>query len=412
VADAVAAIRDGGFVIVTDSADRENEGDLIGAAEMMTPDRVAYLLRRTSGILCVALEADRLDELHIPLMTAQNTDARRTAFTVSVDRRDGTTTGISAADRARTIAALGDPASCGGDFSRPGHVFPLRYQEGGVLCRPGHTEAAVDLARLAGRSPAGVLCEIVNADGTMARRPELEALAAAEGLVTITIDDLIDYRWHHEVLVELVSTTTVPTRHGDFDVYCYRSSVDGAEHLAFVMGDVAAAPDVLVRVHSECVTGDALRSLRCDCGDQLDAAMARVAAAGRGVLVYLRGHEGRAIGLGNKIRAYALQDIGYDTVEANVRLGLPVDNRTYGVAGQILRALKVANVRLLTNNPDKLAAVASFLDTPVTRVPLTGPPRPENIRYLRTKEHKLGHLGAQVTAEPLLAGGNHPTPMP
>jgi 3,4-dihydroxy 2-butanone 4-phosphate synthase/GTP cyclohydrolase II len=388
---AIAAIRRGELVIVSDSTERENEGDLIAAAELVTPELIARMVSMTSGVLCVATEGQRLDELGLPQMVIQNEESQRTAFTVTVDYRHGTTTGISAHDRAATIAALADPRAGSRDFVRPGHVFPLRYREGGVLARAGHTEAAVDLARLAGLQPAGVLCEAVSKDGTMARRAELEQLARDEKLQIITIEDLIAYRWLREQLVERVSSAKLPTAFGNFTATCYRSLVDGTEHLALVFGD-PSGDDVLVRVQSECVTGEVLSSLRCDCGDQLDGAMSRIAAAGRGVVVYLRGHEGRGIGLAEKIRAYSLQDSGYDTVEANLRLGHPVDARTYGVAGQILRDLDVRSSRLLTNNPDKVAAVGPYLPNGVEREPLTGPRRAENLRYLQTKQRRLGHL--------------------
>jgi 3,4-dihydroxy 2-butanone 4-phosphate synthase/GTP cyclohydrolase II len=401
---AIAAIRAGELVIVADSTDRENEGDLIAAAGLVTPELITRMLRHTSGLICVAMKGERLDELGIPLMAVRNTESRRTAFTVSVDARQGTTTGISAADRAATIAALGDPSSQPGDFLQPGHVFPLRYHEGGVLRRPGHTEAAVDLARLAGLAPAGVLCEVVNADGSMARRPQLEALAAAEGLVMITIQDLIEYRWRNEVLIERISSALMPTGYGTFTAHSYLSTVDDVEHIALVMGDVTGPGDVLTRVHSECLTGEALGSLRCDCGEQLQSAMQQVAAEQRGVIVYLRGHEGRGIGLGHKIRAYALQDAGFDTVDANLELGLPVDARTYCVAGQILRDLQATAIRLLTNNPDKCDGLDGYVPGGISRLPMHSPARAENVRYLTTKRRKLGHLPAGVEAR-AAAGG-------
>jgi 3,4-dihydroxy 2-butanone 4-phosphate synthase/GTP cyclohydrolase II len=391
VAEAIAAIRRGEFVVVSDGADRENEGDLIAAAELVTPELIAYMVRRTSGLICVAVDGERLDELGMPLMVRDNTESHGTAFTVSVDHRHGTTTGISAADRAKTIVALADPGATAADFARPGHVFPLRPRPGGVLERPGHTEAAVDLARLAGLRPAGVLCEIANDDGTMARGQQLQELAVAEGLCWITIEELIEYRWVQERLVEHLSTARLPTRFGTFEAHCYRSSVDGTEHLALVMGDPAGT-DVLVRAHSECLTGEVLGSLRCDCGDQLDAALARVASEGRGVVVYLRGHEGRGIGLAAKMQAYALQDQGCDTVEANLRLGYPADGRTYHVAGQILRDLGVTSVRLMTNNPRKQAGLAPYFPDAVEREPHAAALNAENVRYLTTKQHKLGHL--------------------
>jgi 3,4-dihydroxy 2-butanone 4-phosphate synthase/GTP cyclohydrolase II len=322
----------------------------------------------------------------------QNTEGQRTAFTVSVDARTGTTTGISAADRCATVHALIDPTTRSEDLARPGHIFPLRYRDGGVLKRAGHTEAAVDFARLAGCYPAGVLAEIVNDDGTMQRRPELEAFAEQHGLVLVTIADLIRYRNHREKLVRRISEARIPTKHGDFTAHVFQSLLDGAEHLAFVRGEVAGKQNVLVRVHSECLTGDVFGSLRCDCGTQLDEAMARVAEAGEGVVVYLRGHEGRGIGLGHKLRAYSLQDQGRDTVEANIELGFPPDSREYGIGAQILVDLGVTTMRLMTNNPAKYGGIDGYGLEIVDRVPLHTEPNHENIAYLRTKQRKLGHL--------------------
>ncbi len=389
---AIAAITRGELVIVVDDADRENEGDLIMAAEKMTPEAMAFMIRYTSGVICMPVEGERLDELRLPLMVADNTESQRTAFTVSVDARNGTTTGISAADRVTTVHALLDPQTKSDDLARPGHIFPLRYREGGVLKRAGHTEAAVDLARLAGLQPAGVLAEVVNDDGTMARLPELEAFATEHGLVLISIADLIRYRRHREKLVRRVSEARIPTRHGDFIAYVFASILDGAEHLAFVRGDIAGHDNVLVRVHSECLTGDVFGSLRCDCGAQLDAALARVAEEGEGVVVYLRGHEGRGIGLGHKLRAYTLQDEGRDTVEANVDLGLPIDSREYGIGSQILVDLGVTTMRVMTNNPAKYGGLEGYGLEIVERVPLHVEPSAHNIAYLRAKQAKLGHL--------------------
>jgi 3,4-dihydroxy 2-butanone 4-phosphate synthase/GTP cyclohydrolase II len=325
-------------------------------------------------------------------MVANNTESQRTAFTVSVDARHGTTTGISAPDRATTVKALLDPRTRAEDLARPGHIFPLRYREGGVLKRAGHTEAAVDLARLAGCYPAGVLAEVVNDDGTMARLPALQAFAAEHGLQIISIADLIRYRRVREKLVRRVSEARIPTRHGEFTAYVYESLLDGTEHLAFVRGEVAGAPDVLVRVHSECLTGDVFGSRRCDCGVQLDVALGAVAAADRGVVVYLRGHEGRGIGLGHKMRAYSLQDQGRDTVEANVELGFPADSREYGIGSQILVDLGITTMRLMTNNPAKYGGLEGYGLEIVERVPLRIEPNDENISYLRTKQDKLGHF--------------------
>jgi 3,4-dihydroxy 2-butanone 4-phosphate synthase/GTP cyclohydrolase II len=350
------------------------------------------MIRHTSGVICQPLEGDRCDELSLPLMVQNNTEMQRTAFTVSVDARSGTTTGISAADRAATVHALIDRDSRPDDLARPGHIFPLRYREGGVLKRAGHTEAAVDLARLAGLYPSGVLAEVTNDDGTMARLPELERFSAEHGLQLISIADLIRYRRHREKLVRRVSEARIPTRHGDFTAYVFESLLDGTEHLAFVRGEIAGTDDVLVRVHSECLTGDVFGSMRCDCGVQLDSALAQVAAAGRGVVVYLRGHEGRGIGLGHKLRAYSLQDEGRDTVEANVELGFPVDSREYGIGSQILVDLGVTTMRLMTNNPAKYGGLEGYGLEIVERVPLHVAPNHENISYLRAKQEKLGHL--------------------
>jgi len=389
---AIDAIERGEFVVVVDDADRENEGDLIMAAEKVTRESMAFMIRHTSGVICLPLEGPRLDELALPLMVANNTESQRTAFTVSVDAVHGTTTGISAADRATTVKALLDPRTRAEDLARPGHIFPLRYREGGVLKRAGHTEASVDLARLAGCYPAGVLAEVVNDDGTMARLPRLEAFAATHGLQIISIADLIRYRRHREKLIRRVSEARIPTRHGEFTAYVYESLLDGVEHLAFVRGEVAGAGDVLVRVHSECLTGDVFGSLRCDCGVQLDLALERVAAEEQGVVLYLRGHEGRGIGLGHKLRAYSLQDQGRDTVEANVELGFPADSREYGIGSQILVDLGITTMRLMTNNPAKYGGLDGYGLEIVERVPLRTEPNDENISYLRTKQDKLGHL--------------------
>jgi 3,4-dihydroxy 2-butanone 4-phosphate synthase / GTP cyclohydrolase II len=393
VDDAVAAIGRGEMVVVVDDEDRENEGDLVMAAEAATPEKIAFFLAHTSGVICAPLLPERADELDLPLMVAANTEAQRTAFTVSVDARKGTTTGISAADRAATIAALIDPRTRPGDLARPGHIFPLRYRPGGVLKRAGHTEATVDLARAAGLSPAGVLCEIVTEDkSSMARLPELEAFADRHGLHLISIADIIRYRRRTEMLVRRLSEARIPTPAGDRTAYVYESLLDGEQHLALVKGDIAGQPNVLVRVHSECLTGDVFGSLRCDCGPQLHAAMAQIEQEGRGVLVYLRGHEGRGIGLGHKIRAYRLQEEGRDTVDANLDQGLPVDSREYGIGAQMLVDLGVTTMRLLTNNPVKYGGLEGFGLDITERVPLTPSPNPENIEYLRTKRERMGHL--------------------
>jgi 3,4-dihydroxy 2-butanone 4-phosphate synthase/GTP cyclohydrolase II len=379
-------------VIVTDDPDRENEGDLILAADRVTAESLAFMLRHTSGLVCVGVPGDRLDQLELPQMVHENSDAMGTAFTVSVDLKDGTTTGISAADRAATIRALADPSMTPERFARPGHVFPLRYREGGVLKRAGHTEAAVDLARLAGAEPVGTLCEITNEDGTMARGEQLHSLARTHGLAMISIDDLIAYRRRSERLVERTGEARLPTDHGTFRAIAYRSLIDGDEHVAFVAGEVAGPEPVLVRVHSECLTGDAFGSRRCDCGEQLDLALRAIAAEGRGVLVYLRGHEGRGIGLAHKLRAYELQDEGLDTVDANLALGLAADDREYGVGAQILADLGVQRLRLMTNNPSKYHGLAGYGLEIVERLPLLTTPTPTNAAYLAAKRSRMGHL--------------------
>ena len=393
VEEAIAAIGRGEMVVVVDDEDRENEGDLVMAAEAVTPEKIAFFLAHTSGVICVPLESERADRLDLPLMVTGNTEAQRTAFTVSVDVRAGTTTGISAADRAATVAALIDPDTRPNDLNRPGHIFPLRYRAGGVLKRAGHTEATVDLARAAGMAPAGVLCEIVTQDkAEMARLPELERFAKRHGLPLISIAELIRYRLRNEKLVRRVSMARIPMDEGTFTAYVYESVLDGEQHMALVMGDVAGRADVLVRVHSECLTGDVFGSLRCDCGPQLRAAVERIEAEGCGVLIYLRGHEGRGIGLGHKIRAYQLQENGHDTVDANLAQGLPVDSREYGIGAQMLVDLGVTTMRLMTNNPAKYGGLEGFGLDIVERIPLEPSPNPENIEYLRTKRERMGHL--------------------
>lgn len=392
IEDAVAAIARGEIVVVVDDEDRENEGDLIMAAEAVTPEKIAFFVRHTSGVICAPLLGERLDELDIPLMVRDNTESHRTAFTYSVDYVHGTSTGISAADRAATLQALTDPATTPVDLARPGHIFPLRYSEGGVLKRAGHTEAAVDLARMAGLYPAGVLCEIVNDDGTMARVPDLIRFCDEHGLLLVTIAQLIRYRRQNEKLVKRVAEARIPTPWGDFTCYVYESVLDGEQHVAMTRGAVQGEEEVLVRVHSECLTGDVFHSLRCDCGVQLDAAMQKIADEGLGVLVYLRGHEGRGIGIAHKIRAYGLQEEGRDTVEANVELGLPIDSREYGIGAQILNDLGITTMRLMTNNPAKYGGLEGFGLEITERVPVLSAPNPENIGYLRTKREKMGHL--------------------
>jgi 3,4-dihydroxy 2-butanone 4-phosphate synthase / GTP cyclohydrolase II len=389
---AVAEIAAGRAVVVVDDEDRENEGDLVFAAGKATPALLAFMIRWTSGFVCVAVEGATLDRLDIPMMTPHNRERMRTAFTVSVDARNGVTTGISAADRAHTIRVLADSATEPYDLVQPGHVLPLRYRNGGVLARPGHTEASVDLARLAGLTPAGVLCELVNEDGSMMRAPDLRQFADDHSLSMISIADLIRYRRRYESQVERLAQTRMPTTHGTFHAHAYRDTVTSSEHVALVMGDVTDGEPVLVRVHSECLTGDTFGSLRCDCGPQLRAAMAAVAAEGRGVVLYLRGHEGRGIGLAHKLRAYELQDAGRDTVDANLDLGLPADARDYGTGAQILADLGVRSLRLMTNNPTKLAGLEGYGLRVVDRVSLPVSPHLENIRYLRTKRDRMGHV--------------------
>jgi 3,4-dihydroxy 2-butanone 4-phosphate synthase / GTP cyclohydrolase II len=391
VNDLIAAVGKGEMVIMVDDADRENEGDLILAADHADATNIGMMLRHTSGIICISMLGERLDELDLPMMVAKNTDVRRTAFTVSVDARDRTTTGISGADRAATIAALIDPATGPDDLARPGHMYPLRYEPGGVLKRAGHTEAAIDLAVLAGRYPAGVLAEVMNDDGTVAKLPELFEFAREHDLLIGTIADLIAYRRKQEKLVERVVEATIPTAHGDFDAIGFRSLVDDRQHIALVMGDIGDGKDVLVRVHSECLTGDVFGSQRCDCGEQLDLALAKIHAEGRGVLLYIRGHEGRGIGLLNKLAAYELQDQGLDTVDANIDLGLPVDARDYGVGSQILYDLGVRTMRLMTNNPTKRAGIMGYGLEIVDRIPLVTKANPHNRRYLDTKATRMGH---------------------
>ena len=387
----VAAIGKGEMVIMVDDEDRENEGDLIMAAESATQSQIGFMLRHTSGIICLPVVGERLDELDLPMMVARNTDIRRTAFTVSIDAREGTTTGISAGDRWKTIQTVIDPETRPEDLARPGHMYPLRYEPGGVLKRAGHTEAAVDLAELAGRYPAGVLAEVMNDDGTVARLDDLERFAEEHGLLLGTIADLIAYRRQREKLVERVVEARIPTAHGTFNAVGFRSIVDDRQHVALVMGEIGAGDNVLVRVHSECLTGDVFGSLRCDCGDQLDLALARVAGEGRGVVLYIRGHEGRGIGLLHKLAAYRLQDEGLDTVDANVNLGLPVDSRDYGVGAQILYDLGVRSMRLMTNNPTKRAGIEGYGLSIVEQVPLSIEANEENRDYLRTKASRLGH---------------------
>jgi 3,4-dihydroxy 2-butanone 4-phosphate synthase/GTP cyclohydrolase II len=403
---AIADIADGKAVVVVDDESRENEGDIIFAASKATPELMAFTIRHSSGVICVPMPAAMLDRLEIPLMTPHNKDKLRTAYTISVDARDGVSTGISAADRAHTARVLADSATEPWEVTRPGHVFPLRYREGGVLVRRGHTEAAVDLARMAGLTPAGVLVEVVNDDGTMKRGPELREFADEHGLALISIDDLVHHRRRTENHVVRVAETRLPTRHGEFLAFGYRITIDDSEHVALVVGDPAdlrSGVPVLTRVHSECLTGDVFGSERCDCGPQLDEALELIMKEGRGVAVYLRGHEGRGIGLLAKLQAYQLQDGGRDTVDANLDLGLPADARHYGAATQILRDLGIDSVRLLTNNPDKTQSLEAYGIRVTERVPLTPRPNDHNLTYLRTKRDRMGHVlpGLSPLTEPV-----------
>lgn len=401
VEDALRDIAAGKFIVVVDDENRENEGDLIIAADCVTPESIAFMVRYTSGVICCAMQGSDLDRLNLTQMVPNNTDPKNTAFTITCDLKHGTSTGISAADRAKTLLALADPTSLPNDFNRPGHIFPLRYREGGVLKRAGHTEASVDFARLAGCAPVGVLSEIVDdRDGSMARLPQLRLFALQHGLVLTSIADLVMYRRMREKLVQRVGDgpARLPTRYGLFDAYAYRSVLDDVDHVALVVGADAQTPTgpafdgpVLVRVHSECCTGDVFGSLRCDCGPQLDFALREIATTGRGVLVYLRGQEGRGIGLGHKMRAYALQDKGRDTVQANQELGFPVDNREYGIGAQILADLNVSQIILMTNNPAKYSGLGGYGLKIVDRMPVQISPNPENEHYLKTKKQKMGH---------------------
>ena len=392
---AIADIAAGRAIVVVDEASRENEGDIVFAASKATPELLAFTIRYARGLICVPMLGEDLDRLQLPPMTSDNQEHMGTAFTVSVDARHGITTGISAADRARTIRTLVDSATEPYEIVRPGHVFPLRYADGGVLRRPGHTEAAVDLARMAGLTQAGVVAEIFNDDGTMARLPQLRAFADAHGLALISIAQLIEYRRHSELMVHRVVETRLPNEFGEWRALGYLNSVDGTEHVALVLGDVGepgdAGADVLVRMHSECLTGDVFGSRRCDCGAQLTAAMAAIAAEGRGIVLYLRGHEGRGIGLLSKLRAYQLQDGGADTVDANLELGLPADAREYSTGAQILADLGVSSLRLLTNNPAKVRGLSGFGIEVTGRVSLPVTPTAENLRYLMAKRDRLGH---------------------
>ena len=406
IPDAIEAVRLGRIVLVVDDEGRENEGDFIMAAELATPEAMSFIVRQGAGLLCVAIPEDVADRLDLPLMVSRNTDPERTAFAITVDAAVGTTTGISATERALTARVLADPTSSPDSFTRPGHVSVLRARPGGVLQRAGHTEATMDLMRMAGLQPAGILCEVLSQhDAGMARRPELLELARVHDLRIITIADLIRHRRVTESLVTFTASGRIPTQWGEFTCQSYESHVDGLSHLAMVYGDITASPAPLVRVHSECLTGDIFQSQRCDCGDQLSASMERVVKEGCGVVVYLRGHEGRGIGIASKLRAYGLQDEGCDTVDANVQLGLPVDSREYGVGAQILANLGLTKIRLLTNNPRKRGGLEGYGLEVVEQVPLESRPTLENIRYLRTKRDRLGHHLTSLEHPPTIAGG-------
>jgi len=392
VETAVEAVRAGRLIIIVDDEDRENEGDLMVAADKATPEIINFMARHGRGLVCLPLTRERLEELQLPLMVSENTARFQTAFTVSIDAKAGVTTGISAPDRARTVLAAIDPRTKPEDLARPGHVFPLQAVEGGVLSRAGQTEAAVDLARLAGLTPAGVICEVMNEDGTMARRPELEEISRRFDIPILTVAELIRYRMRHETLVRKLEETDLPTSRGHFRIHIYEDLIRGDHHVALVKGDVAGGEPVLVRAHSQCLTGDTFGSVRCDCGEQLRLSMEMIEKEGRGIVLYILNHEGRGIGLVNKIRAYAMQDQGADTVEANRRLGFKPDQRDYGIGAQVLVAIGVRRLRLITNNPRKFVGLTGYGLEIVERVPLEIPPNACNLRYLKTKKEKMGHI--------------------
>jgi 3,4-dihydroxy 2-butanone 4-phosphate synthase/GTP cyclohydrolase II len=392
VETALEAVRAGRMIIIVDDEDRENEGDFMVAAEKATPEIINFMARHGRGLICLPLTRERLEELQLPLMVSENTARFQTAFTISIDAREGVTTGISAQDRARTVLAAVDPATKPDDLARPGHVFPLQAKEGGVLARAGQTEAAVDLARMAGLVPAGVICEVMNEDGSMARRPQLEEVSRRFDIPILTIADLIRYRMKHETLVRKLEETDLPTSRGHFRLHVYEDTINGEHHVALVKGVVGGSTPTLVRAHSQCLTGDTFGSARCDCGEQLRLSMEMIEKEGRGVVLYILNHEGRGIGLANKIKAYAMQDKGVDTVEANRKLGFKPDQRDYGIGAQILVALGVRRLRLITNNPRKFVGLTGYGLEIVERVPLEVPPNACNLRYLKTKKEKMGHI--------------------
>ena len=391
IEEAIKDIKDGKFVIIVDDEDRENEGDLAIAAEKVSTEAVNFMVKHARGLVCLPIKGERLDELEIPMMVSHNTSRYETAFTVSIEAKHGVTTGISAKDRAETIKAVINPETKASDIARPGHIFPLRAKEGGVLVRAGHTEAIVDLAKLAGLYPAGVICEVMSEDGSMAKLPELKELADQFGIKIVSIADLITYRRRHEKLVRCVAEAKLPTKYGEFKILAYKSDMDADQHVALVMGDIESDEPVLVRVHSECLTGDVFGSLRCDCGEQIDMALEMIAEEKRGVLLYMR-QEGRGIGIHNKISAYYLQDNGMDTVEANLSLGFPADLRDYGIGAQILNDLKLNKIKLLTNNPKKVIGLEGYGLEVVETLPIIIKPNPYNKCYLDTKKEKMGHI--------------------
>ena len=391
IAEAIEDIKAGKFIIIVDDETRENEGDLAIAAERATPKAINFMAKHARGLICLPISGQRLDELRIPMMVQENTSPHKTAFTISIEAKNKISTGISAFDRAETIKTIISPTTLADDLVYPGHVFPIRAKDGGVLARAGHTEAIVDLARMAGLFPAGVICEIMDEDGSMARLPQLEIIASKQNLKIISISNLITYRRRYERMIKKITEAKLPTKFGEFTVMAYKSSVDTTEHIVMVKGDVSGKESVLVRVHSECLTGDVFKSLRCDCGEQFELAMQKINEEGRGVFLYMR-QEGRGIGLHNKLEAYALQDQGMDTVEANIALGFPPDLRDYGIGAQILADLGLHNIRLLTNNPKKIVGLESYGLKVVETVPLLATPNSYNIRYLETKKNKLGHI--------------------